>query len=769
MKKLYFLMLLLCSLTAVNAQIIDIPDANFKARLLAASTTSSIALDASGAYVKIDTNNDGQIQVSEALVIHHLRVESAGITDMTGLENFVNLEELQCRNNLLSSLDVSTLINLSLFRCNGNQLIALDVSNCVNLTELVCSNNRLSTLDVSNLSNLIRLECGWNQLVSIDFNGNTDLSELRCNWNNLTTLNFSQIPGLTFLNCDSNQFSILDVSSLTSLEVLSCNDNLFQSLDLSACLSLVRLVASYNANLEILNLKNGRFPFWEPGEGDPPATNIMFSDCPNIRYVCVDEEGVADLSNRIYVQYGYTDCNLNSYCSFAPGGESFVVQGAVRYDENANGCDASDSVYKNMRFSTFNGTDMLSTIADDSGNYSIPLRSGSYTLTPVMQNSTYFTVSPSQVVIDFPAQASPLLQNFCVAANGVHPDLEVVLLPLSVARPGFDANYKMVFKNKGTNTQSGSVNLAFNDAVLDFVSANPVLSSQTVNNLTWNFTNLKPFEAREIAIVLNVNSSAETPAVNMGDVLNYTVAINSAATDETPNDNSFTLNQTVVNSYDPNDKTCLEGTTITPSEVGKYVHYVIRFENTGSANAQNIVVKDVIDATKFDINSLVPINGSHNYYTKIAGDKVEFIFENINLPFDDANNDGYVAFKIKTKPSLVLGDTFSNTANIYFDYNFPIVTNTATTTIQVLSAQDFEFGQYFSVYPNPVKDKLNIETKQTIEVSSVSIYNALGQVVLVVPNTQNVKTVDVSSLSSGNYFIKVNSDKGAANTKFVKQ
>ncbi len=57
--------------------------------------------------------------------------------------------------------------------------------------------------------------------------------------------------------------------------------------------------------------------------------------------------------------------------------------------------------------------------------------------------------------------------------------------------------------------------------------------------------------------------------------------------------------------------------------------------------------------------------------------KVEFIFENINLPFDDANNDGFVAFKIKTKSSLVLGDTFSNSANIYFDYNFPIVTNTA--------------------------------------------------------------------------------------------
>ncbi|KGO91091.1 DUF7619 domain-containing protein, partial [Flavobacterium enshiense] len=162
---------------------------------------------------------------------------------------------------------------------------------------------------------------------------------------------------------------------------------------------------------------------------------------------------------------------------------------------------------------------------------------------------------------------------------------------------------------------------------------------------------------------------------NDGDILHYTTAVTSAATDEMPNDNTFVFHQRVVNSYDPNDKTCIQGTTIAQSQVGKYVHYMIRFENTGTFPAQNIVVKDMIDTNKFDINSLVPLKGSHPFVTNItSGNKVEFIFENINLPFDDANNDGYVAFKIKTKPSLVVGNTFSNSASIYFDYNFPIVT-----------------------------------------------------------------------------------------------
>jgi hypothetical protein len=101
---------------------------------------------------------------------------------------------------------------------------------------------------------------------------------------------------------------------------------------------------------------------------------------------------------------------------------------------------------------------------------------------------------------------------------------------------------------------------------------------------------------------------------------------------------------------------------------------MIRFENKGTAEAQNVVVKDMIDTSKFDVSSLVVTQGSHPFVTRITEtNKVEFIFENINLPFDDATNDGYVAFKIKTKPSLVVGDSFSNTASIYFDYNFPIV------------------------------------------------------------------------------------------------
>ena len=509
-----------------------------------------------------------------------------------------------------------------------------------------------------------------------------------------------------------------------------------------------------NNQLSSLFIKNGR------------NEDITFNANPNLQYICADEGQIASIQTKI-IQYGYTNCQANSYCSFTPGGTYYTIQGNNRYDSNSNGCDDSDINYPNLKFNLTNGTASGTFISNTSGSYTIPVQAGTHTITPTLENPNYFNVSPASATISFPTTASPFVQNFCITANGIKNDVEVTIIPIEVARPGFDAFYKIIYKNKGNQVANGSLSFNFDDTIMDLVTASPSVNTTGTNSLSWNYANLLPFETREINLTFNINSPMETPAVNGGDVLNYTATI-IGATDETPNDNIFTLNQTVVNSFDPNDKTCLEGTTITPSMMGQYVHYVIRFENTGTFAAQNVVIKDMIDTTKFDITTLVPQTSSHEFVTRITNsNKVEFIFENINLPFDDANNDGYVAFKIKTKPTLVLGDTFSNSANIYFDFNFPIVTNNATTTIAILNNQDFEFNSMFSLSPVPTKDVLMITTKESVVMTSVSIYNTLGQLIQV--NTNPNETIDVSGLESGSYFIKIISDKGVATGKFVKE
>jgi len=782
MKKIYFLVLVQFILSTTQAQIVTIPNANFKAKLLQASPTNQIAStqtpnNTNGevtTYVKIDTNNDGEIQVSEALAIKWLSLSSSSIANLTGIESFTNLQFLKCDFNQLTSLNVSGLTNLRYLDFNNNQLPSinviglsnlqslsfnsnqlanLDVSGLINLESLSCNSNQLTSLDVSDLINLQYLQCSGNQLPSINVSDLTDLKSLKCGSNLLSSLNVSGLNNLQILWCDNNQLPSLNLGGLSSLQWLNCGYNQLTSIDISG-LSNLQTLGCFNNQLVTLFVKNGRNEY------------INFGNNPTLEYICADDGQLDSIQNQIN-QYGYNNCQVNSYCSFTPGGTFYTIQGNNRYDSNSNGCDVNDFNVPNQRFTSTNGTLSGSFISNTSGNYSIPVIAGNHTITPVFENPSYFSVSPATVSVSFPTTASPFTQNFCIAPNGVHLDLEVTILPIVRARPGFDATYKIIYRNKGTQAQSGSLNFAFDDTRLDFVSATPLVSSQATNSLNWNYANLNPFETREITLTLNVNSPMETPAVNGGDVLNYSATI-VGATDETPADNVFSLNQTVVNSFDPNDKTCLEGITITPSMVGNYVHYVIRFENTGTFAAQNIVVKDMIDTTNFDIASLIPQSSSHPFVTRITNtNQVEFVFENINLPFDDANNDGYVAFKIKTKPTLVLGNTFTNTASIYFDYNFPIVTNTTTTTVATLGNQDFDFRSVFTLSPVPAKETLTITTKQTVVVSSVNIYNTLGQLVQV--HTNPNETIDVSGLQSGSYFVRITSDKGSATGKFLKE
>jgi len=452
------------------------------------------------------------------------------------------------------------------------------------------------------------------------------------------------------------------------------------------------------------------------------------------------------------------------------GEDYYFLQGQNKLDINNNGCDAADIVFPNLKFQVSNTTNAIQYISNTSGSDKIALTSGKYTITPTFENPSYFSASPTNITVDFPTKTSPVLQDFCISTIGTHRDLEISIIPITVARPGFDATYKIVFKNKGNQVQSGSVVFTYDDAVTDLVSTLPIVTAQSGNKLSWDFINLNPFESREIDVVLNLNTPTETPPLNNGELLNFTVSLRIQETDETPNDNEFLFPQAVVGSYDPNDKTCLEGATISKTKVGDYVHYQIRFENSGTYPAQNIIVKDVIDTSKFDISTLIPEKGSHSFITRIVeGNKVEFVFENINLPFDDASNDGYVTFKIKTVSALVSGNTFSNSASIYFDYNSAVTTNISTTTVaSVLQNDEFSFDNYFVIYPNPVDDNLKIHKNNTIEVKSVSVFNVLGQVVMVIPNAINIENIDVSSLKTGTYFIKINSDRGTSNTKFVK-
>ena len=147
MKKIYFLLIVLFGLNA-QGQIINFPDANFKAKLLSASSGLNIAStstpnsnDNVANYVKIDTNNNGEIEVSEAAVITYLNVSLSNITDLTGIEYFTNLLSLISTSNQLVNLDLSQNHNIEYLICWDNQLNILDLSQNPNLKYLICYKN----------------------------------------------------------------------------------------------------------------------------------------------------------------------------------------------------------------------------------------------------------------------------------------------------------------------------------------------------------------------------------------------------------------------------------------------------------------------------------------------------------------------------------------------------------------------------------------------------------------------------------------------------
>ena len=801
MKKISVLIVLFVGL-GMNAQVINFPDVNFKNYLISITPSDQLAWDGNDNYVSVDINGNGEIEESEALLIYSLDVIDSPISSLEGLGYFSNLINFKCSGNQsitsvdleglhnLETLQISTNLNFSEINTTGlTNLRFLDIfdnplfiqstfNHLTGLEYFFC--NTLTSLSIDGLPNLIQVNTNngngsdnVNAMQSVNLSNLPMLEWIFVEHCQLSSITLSNLPKLWVLWVAQNQLTEIDFSNLNLLGYLGpenngsffiANKNQFTSLDFSNVSFLEKNVA--NNQLVFLNIKDGVYDI------GGPLADTDISGNSSLQFICIDESTVFEAEvlgiEDLIIQNGYTNCEINSYCSFVPGGEYYTVSGTTILDESGDGCDENDTLFPNLLFSISNGIESGTLISNTSGDYFIPLEAGNHTLTPTIENPSYFTISPPNLTVDFPTQISPTLQNFCITPNGIHNDVEVTLFPLSPARPGFDAIYVIVYKNKGNTSLSGAVTFEFEDDKMDLISSAPNFSSQAIGIFTYDYLNLVPFETRGILLTLNINSPQETPAVNNGNQLNFTTIINPLSGDEILFDNTSTLKQTVVGSYDPNDKTCIEGDVVGPEMIGQYVHYLIRFENTGTFPAENIVVKDMIDLTKFNLSSLIPTSSSHSFVTRIAADgKVEFIFENIQLPFDDANNDGYIAFKIKTLPSLVVGDTFSNSANIYFDYNFPIVTNTTSTTIEILGNPDFMFGDYLTIYPNPTQNRLNLKTNNEISITSINIYNSLGQLVLVTTNPS--QSIDVSNLKTGSYFIKVISDNGISTTQFIKQ
>ncbi|MCP4312343.1 MAG: T9SS type A sorting domain-containing protein [Bacteroidetes bacterium] len=265
------------------SQNVNIPNANFLAALIEKG---------------IDTNEDGLISTTEAEVATYLDVSAKNISDMTGIESFINLDTLVCHNNQLTSLDVSNNIALESLICFTNRLTSLDVSNNIKLSKLDCGINQLTSLDVSKNMALTSLSFVANQLTSIDVSNNTALTSLHCRANQLTNLDFSNNVALTLLNCYANQITSLNVSNNIALKRLFCFGNQLTSLDVSNCTALEELDCFEN-QLTSLDVSNNS-ALWELGVSDNQLTSLDVSNNTGLLELWVSNNQFSsiDISNN---------------------------------------------------------------------------------------------------------------------------------------------------------------------------------------------------------------------------------------------------------------------------------------------------------------------------------------------------------------------------------------------------------------------------------------------------------------------------------------
>ncbi len=193
--------------------IVNIPDANFKAALLANTS--------------INTNEDDEIQVSEAEAYDGtISVSELGISDLTGIEAFVSITSLWCSNNSISTIDLSNSPNFRTLYCNNNQLTSINLNN-TDLRTLSCYRNQLTSLDLSAFPSLRNLSCQSNNLTSLNVSGCTQLTNIDCSSNELTTIDISTCSNLTILQAHVNNLTSANIANgaCSSYETMLLNGN----------------------------------------------------------------------------------------------------------------------------------------------------------------------------------------------------------------------------------------------------------------------------------------------------------------------------------------------------------------------------------------------------------------------------------------------------------------------------------------------------------------------------------------------------------------
>lgn len=298
----YLFLTYLCFSINLYSQNIFIPDINFKTALLNHNPV-------------IDTNGDGEIQITEAqfftqtINVSGTASTPGNIIDLEGIEAFMNIVGFEANYNPIETANFTQntqLRDLFLFETNIDNL---NVSNNLLLRSINASNGNFASLDLSNNKQLLIVQITSSDITTINLSGCDNLQFLTLFGNQLTELNLSNNKNLVRLNASINPLSSIDLSNngiLTDVELRSTSIN---TLDFSHNQDLRQVDIKDNPILSYLNIKNGNNNGIDISGG---SFTSNFENLPNLMDVCIDNVN-STLAGFIVKQTGNT-INFSEKC-----------------------------------------------------------------------------------------------------------------------------------------------------------------------------------------------------------------------------------------------------------------------------------------------------------------------------------------------------------------------------------------------------------------------------------------------------------------------
>lgn len=443
-------------------------------------------------------------------------------------------------------------------------------------------------------------------------------------------------------------------------------------------------------------------------------------------------------------------------------------------DQNSNGIkDSGETYFTNGSFVyQQNNAGAVTSAFSSTGRHTVydsnPVNTYDFSYNIQTEYQPYYSTGTTSFNdVNIPVGSGTQILYFPIVLTQAYNDVTISIVPMSPPRPGLTYSNKIVYKNLGVAATDGTITFV-KPSQVTITTISQAGTIANASGFTYNFTNLLPNETRVFYVTMSVPAS---PIVNLGDLLIADATISAPANDINLSNNSSRNTQIVVNSFDPNDKMESHGEEILFSQFNQNedLIYTIRFQNYGTANAIDVRIEDVLDS-QIDPESIRMVSSSHNYVMTRVNNNIVWNFNNIQLVPISVNEElsmGYVQFRVKLNPGFTVGSIIPNTANIYFDSNPAIVTNTFTTEFTAaLNNQNFD-GINFTLYPNPASQFINISLNNTSEIiDNVIIYDVLGKIIKEVKSiSSNNATIDTLSLSKGVYLLEITTENGLKQNK----